>query len=202
MAYSNSDFLHVSPTFVEHDGWLEGRLLIATPSVKGEVFSQSVVYLFSHNEQGAMGVIINKPLEVAKSTSLFQQISGKLNGVIDDLIVYHGGPVDTHRGFVLHSPDYVQADTIHSDSGICVTVNVNALRDIAAGGGPRQRVMMIGYAGWAAGQLEAEIEGNSWITVPATPELLFNTADEVKWNVAAKSLGVDMVRYSPFVGHA
>jgi putative transcriptional regulator len=202
MAFSDSALSQYEPSFFEHEGWLEGQLLVATPLVKGDIFSQSVIYLFAHNEKGAMGVIINKPMEIAHYASLFRQISVNVTGHIDDLVVYHGGPVEEHRGFVVHSPDYVQADTITSDSGICVTANANVLRDIAAGAGPRNRVMMIGYAGWEAGQLEAEIESNSWITVPATPELVFHTPDEVKWDMTAKSLGVDMVRYSFAAGHA
>lgn len=204
MAFSDSAsaFSYSEPRFMQHEGWLEGQLLVATPVVKGDVFTQSVIYLFAHNEHGAMGVIINKPMEMVHYASLFHHLSVNVSGKIDDLVVYHGGPVEEHRGFVLHTPDYQQADTLQSDSGICVTANANVLRDIASGGGPRERVMMIGYAGWGAGQLEAEIESNSWITVLATPELVFHTADEAKWALAAKSLGVDMVRYSFAAGHA
>lgn len=204
MAYSDSGYYasRQDASFVEHDGWLVGQLLVATPLVVGDVFTQSVIYLYAHNDKGAMGLIINKPMEMSHCASLFQQIAPNIGGNIDDLSVYHGGPVETHRGFIIHSTDYAQPDTLCSDSGVCVTANVKTLRDIAAGGGPRQRVMMVGYAGWEAGQLEAEIEANSWITVPATPELVFHTPDEAKWSVAAKSLGIDMVRYSSVAGHA
>ncbi len=186
----------------EHQGYLEGKLLVATPQVMGDVFQQSVIYLFAHNNHGAMGVIINKPLEMIHYATLFQQLGIEISTRMDDLMVYHGGPVEEGRGFVLHSTDYSTDDTMVSDNQIAITASTKVLRDIGQGVGPRQRLLTIGYAGWAPGQLEAEIEANSWITVPATPELVFGTDDDFKWMLAAKSLGVDMGRFSSSVGHA
>jgi putative transcriptional regulator len=116
--------------------------------------------------------------------------------------VYLGGPVEASRGLVVHSPDYNHAETIHLSHDISVTSNLQVLRAIAQGEGPQKHLLTLGYAGWAPGQLEAEIEANSWISVPATSALIFDTADNDKWNLAAGSLGVDMFKLSGEVGHA
>ncbi len=188
--------------FLPRGGYLEGQLLVATPTVSGDVFAQSVIYLFAHNAHGAMGVIINKPLEMVHYASLFQQLGIEVTANAQDLPVGMGGPVEGSRGFVLHTPDYKSPESLAGDGHIVLTANAKVLRDIAAGTGPQQALMTIGYAGWAPGQLEAEIEANSWITVPATPELIFDTPDDTKWALAAKSLGIDMGRFSSFAGHA
>ncbi|MFO1242666.1 MAG: YqgE/AlgH family protein [Rickettsiales bacterium] len=187
---------------VNHEGYLEGRLLVATPTVGGPVFQQSVIYLFAHNASGAMGVVINKPLDTIHYTSLFEQVGIDLTPETKPIGIYHGGPVEETRGFVIHSNDYKSEDSVEQDSNIAVTSSAAILRDMALGKGPDKALLCIGYSGWAPGQLEAEIEANSWITVPATPELLFHTPDDMKWTVSAKALGVDMWRFSPIVGHA
>lgn len=186
----------------KHDGYLEGKLLVATPQIVGDCFQYSVIYLFAHNPHGAMGVIVNKPLEMIHFATLFQQIGIEITARMRDLTVYHGGPVEENRGFVLHSADWRAPDTLVGKSGVAITASASVLREIAAGGGPVDRLLTIGYARWASGQLESEIEANSWITVGATPELIFHTDDEAKWALSAKSLGVDMNRYSPVAGHA
>lgn len=188
--------------FAEHEGYLEGQLLVATPTLAGDVFSQAVIYLFAHNAHGAMGVIINKPLEMVHYASLFQQLGIEVTAKAQDLPVYMGGPVEGSRGFVLHSPDYTSPERLGGNGQIILTANTKVLRDIASGNGPHNALMTIGYAGWSPGQLESEIEANSWITAPATPELIFHTPDELKWTFSAKSLGFDMGRYSSFAGHA
>jgi len=188
--------------FQRHDGYLEGQLLVATPMVEGDVFSQSVIYLFAHNAHGAMGIVINKPLDMVHYASLFQQLGIEVTPRMQDLRIYLGGPVESARGFVLHSADYRCEDSLITDNGIGITASTKILKDIGAGHGPRDRILAIGYAGWSPGQLESEIEANSWITVPATSELIFHTGDETKWGFTAKTLGVDMGRFSSFVGHA
>ncbi len=184
------------------DGYFDGQLLVATPTVSGDVFQHAVIYLFAHSAHGAMGIIINKPLEMVHSGALFQQLGIDTTPQSGDISIYLGGPVEENRGFVIHSQDYNTGDSLCHDNRISLTASTQVLRDIAAGKGPRNRMLMIGYAGWGPGQLEAEIEANSWITVPATPELLFSTDDDAKWALAAKSLGVDMSRFSSFAGHA
>jgi putative transcriptional regulator len=186
----------------QHDGWLTGQLLVSTPQVRGDVFTQSVVYVFMHDDHGAMGVIINKPLDMVNHPALFKHLGIEYTPHLDEMNVYQGGPVDEYRGYIIHSPDYITKDTLVHESGIAVSVSTSILHEIAAGRGPRNKMLMIGCAGWAGGQLEAEIEANSWITVPATPELVFSTEDDAKWVFSAKSLGVDMVRFSHMAGHA
>lgn len=186
----------------KHEGYLEGKLLVATPQVTGDCFQQSVIYLFAHNPHGAMGVIINKPLEMVHFATLFQQLGIEVTSRMRDLVIFHGGPVEENRGFVLHSGDWRASDTLTGKNGIAVTASTSVLREIAAGGGPVQRMLTVGYSRWAPGQLESEIEAGSWIIVPSTPELIFGTEDDMKWALAAKSLGVDMERYSTIAGHA
>ncbi len=185
-----------------HDGYYEGQMLIATPYVRGEVFSGAVIYIFSHNAGGATGIIVNKPLEMVHYASLFQQLSIDISKHTEDLSIHHGGPAEENRGFVLHSAEYELEDTLCNDCGISVTASIKILRDIAANKGPEKSLLAIGYAGWSAGQLEAEIEANLWLTVPATPEIIFNSANNTKYNMAEKLLGIDMFRVAPMAGHA
>ena len=187
---------------LEPDGYLEGHLLIATPTVRGKVFAQTVIYLFAHNAQGAMGVIVNKPLDMVHYGSILQQLGIDVSAVTRDVPVHFGGPVDEHRGFVLHSDDYLNEDSLEQGNGVALTASTSVLKDLACGQGPKDARLMIGYAGWGAGQLEHELEQGSWISLPATPELLFSAPDAAKWALSAQTLGVDMSRYSPFVGHA
>ncbi len=186
----------------EQSGYLEGQLLVATPAIMGEFFNESVIYIFAHNAGGAMGIVLNKPLDMVHYASLFQQLGIDVTSQKRDLTVYHGGPVEENRGFVLHSSDYSTEDTLKHESGIYVTASLTVLRDLAKDQGPKQALLAVGYAGWSAGQLEAEIESNSWINVPATPSLVFHEDDEAKHALSAKSLGVDMMRFSPVAGHA
>ncbi|MBN8532314.1 MAG: YqgE/AlgH family protein, partial [Alphaproteobacteria bacterium] len=112
------------------------------------------------------------------------------------------GPVDAARGFVLHSCEYARSETVLMQNGIALTSNIQVLRDMAVGMGPKKSLLALGYAGWTAGQLEAEIEANSWLTVPATPDLVFDTANDLKWNHSALSVGVDISKLSGQAGHA
>lgn len=184
------------------DGYLAGQLLVATPQLGEPPFQQSVIYLFAHSDQGAMGVMINQPMERVHYSALLEGDEQLLAGSDHDTTVYYGGPVDRVRGFVLHSDDYQNEQVIFSQDGLGISANTTILRDILDAKGPRQHLLAVGYAGWDAGQLEREIEDNSWITVPATPEILFATEDEMKWTTASQSLGFDMHFFSPIAGHA
>ncbi len=185
-----------------NDGYYEGQMLIATPYMRGEIFSGAVIYVFAHNAGGAMGVIINKPLEMVHYASLFQQLSIDISKHETDLTIYHGGPTEENRGFVLHSAEYELEDTLLNDSGVSVTASIKVLRDIATNRGPKKSLLAIGYAGWSAGQMEAEIEANLWLTLPATPEVIFSSSNSGKYNMTEKLLGIEMFRMSPMAGHA
>ena len=182
-------------------GYLEGKLLVATPLVMGDVFEQSVIYIFAHNSDGAMGLVINKPVDTIHNTALLKQLDINIHQE-SDMGVFHGGPVDEHRGFVVHSQDYYSPETLIKKNGICITTSRQILKDVAQGKGPDHKMLVVGYAGWNAGQLQAEIEANSWITVDATPQLVFSDDHETKWALAAGSIGVDMGRFSFATGHA
>lgn len=191
---------HITP--LSHDGYYKGQFLIATPTMMGELFSRAVIYLFAHNAGGAMGILLNKTLDTIRYASLFQQLGLEVGRENRDMVVYHGGPVEENRGFVVHSNDYATDDTISHECGISVTASMNILRDLGRGRGPEHAVLSVGYAGWAAGQLEAEIESNFWVTAPATPTIVFTADNESKYVLAAKTLGIDMMRFSPVAGHA
>lgn len=183
-------------------GYLTGQLLVATPLIEAGCFQRSVVYVFAHHAQGAMGVIINQPLEMVDFEKLIEGLPNKDTDIHSDLPVYFGGPVDRHRGFVLHSADYLNEHTLTRHGDIALTASTTILQDILDGAGPEHAYLTVGFAGWSAGQLEQEIEQNSWISVPATADLVFSTDDELKWAKASKSLGIDMHFFSTTVGHA
>lgn len=184
------------------EGYLSGQFLAATPLISGSCFQKAVVYVFQHNEEGAMGLIVNQPLERVRFASLLE--SSKVSETAGDLHipVYFGGPVEKTRGFVIHSAEYFADFSLVRRGDIAITASSSILGDMAQGRGPRQSMLCVGYAGWQAGQLEAEIAENSWLTVPGSSSLIFDTEDELKWATAGKSLGVDMSLYSTAVGHA
>lgn len=183
-------------------GYLEGQLLIATTLITESCFNRAVLYVCAHGEDGAIGVIINHPLPELQYKEVLKQLKIESKKDFAAPQVYLGGPVDAARGLVVHSPDYNHRETVHLSDAISVTSNLQVLHDIAAGQGPEKHLLTLGYAGWAPGQLEAEIEANSWISVPATPKLIFDTPNGEKWELAAESLGIDMFKLSGDVGHA
>lgn len=187
------------------DGYLQGHLLVATPLINGSCFQRSVIYLFAHNNEGAMGLIINQPLELVHFSSILDQANITIDGfeaAKRHISVYFGGPVDRSRGFLIHSSDYTNSETISNIANIAVTANTKVLRDIAEGSGPEKSILAVGYAGWSPGQLEAEIEQNSWNIVPATEDLVFGADNDLKWGKATQTLGFDINFYSSTVGHA
>jgi len=186
----------------EASGYLAGQLLVATPAITTGCFQKSVIYVFTHTDEGAMGLIINQPLELVNYSALVDGMDLPQSGSDRELPVYFGGPVERARGFVLHSTDYQRPFTLATANDVSVTASSTILADIMHGEGPKHALLAVGYAGWTAGQLEAEIEQNAWITVPATPQLVFETDNELKWASAGKSLGVDMALLSTAIGHA
>ncbi len=183
-------------------GYLAGQLLVATPVIDTGCFQKSVIYVFAHSDEGAMGIIINQPLELVNYGALVDGMDMPMDAINKQVPVYFGGPVERARGFVIHSTDYDRDLALMRSGELAVTASSTILQDMAASRGPAQAALVVGYAGWTPGQLEAEIEQNSWLTVPATPELVFDTDNDLKWATASKSLGVDMAFFSTTVGHA
>ncbi len=184
-------------------GYLTGRLLVAMPSVQDGCFNRSVIYVCAHNAAGAMGIIVNSAIQSISLAEIMEQLSIPVESVLPDMQVHFGGPVDAHRGFVLHSDDVRLDDSLLPGSGIAMTANINILKDMAQGKSPRHGFLTLGYAGWESGQLEAEIEMGSWIVAPASGAVVFEADNDVKWSLAAASLGIaDFAHLSYTVGHA
>lgn len=182
---------------------LTGSLLIAMPSMSDLRFSQSVVYLCDHSSKGAMGLIINKPAADMSFQELLEQLEIEPAADVSDVTVFFGGPVETGRGFVLHSTEY-ESDlrTLRVQDGVALTPTLDVLEDIAAGRGPERVMMMLGYSGWGPGQLEGELAQNGWLTHPATPELVFNVPALDKWAQSLELMGVDPAVLSVAAGTA
>jgi putative transcriptional regulator len=190
--------------------YLDGQLLIAMPSMGDPRFSRSVIYVCAHSSEGAMGIIINQRAPNISFAELLEQLKIvptedriSLPSAMNAMDVHLGGPVETGRGFVLHSADYFKADsTLPINDSVCLTATIDILRDIAKGSGPTQALLALGYAGWAPGQLEDEIQSNGWLNCPANPELVFDPAVDRKYNRALDSLGVDPSHLVSDSGHA
>jgi putative transcriptional regulator len=188
----------------------EGKVLIATPSLRDGVFTRSVIYMCAHRGDGAMGIVINNRANDVRFSKLLVQLeivrepdAIRLPSRVDEIRVLRGGPVDTGRGFVLHSSDYISNDsTVQIDDGICLTATLDILRAIAKGGGPKRAVLALGCAGWAPGQLESEILANAWLIGPADPALLFGDDFAGKYDHALSLLGARAAHLSAEVGHA
>jgi putative transcriptional regulator len=190
-------------------GYLDGQMLIAMPSMGDERFSRSVIYVCAHSTEGAMGIVVNQPaanisfpdllvqLDVIPAADVIQLPTGA------GVAVLKGGPVDTQRGFVLHSSDFfIENSTLPIDDGICLTATLDILKAIARGSGPRNAILALGYAGWAPGQLENEIQHNGWLHCSADPELIFGKDVGGKYTRALKKIGIDLGMLSSEAGHA
>ncbi|MEW6125028.1 MAG: YqgE/AlgH family protein [Pseudomonadota bacterium] len=190
--------------------FLDGKMLIAMPSMEDERFSRTVIYLCAHSEEGAMGIVVNQPATHIKFADLLVQLDVVpaerrilLPKTADAVKVLRGGPVETGRGFVLHSADYfVENSTLAIDDGICLTATLDILKAIAGGHGPASAVLALGYAGWAPGQLETEIQANGWLHCPADSELVFGDGIEGKYDLALRRLGIVPGMLSLDAGHA
>lgn len=190
--------------------YLDGQCLIAMPGMRDQRFRQTVIYLCAHSDEGAMGLVVNRPALDLNFPELLLQL-----GIPDraDPIrvqskdvpfqVVRGGPVETGRGFVLHSADYqADASTLPVSEGVCLTHTVDVLRAIASGDGPQKAVLALGYAGWSPGQLENELLSNGWLHCDADADLLFDADNETKYQRALSKLGIDPARLSSAAGHA
>ena len=191
-------------------GYLDGQFLVAMPGMLDERFARSVIYLCAHSEEGAMGIVVNQAVPQISFSDLLVQLDIipegpelRLPRAASRMIVQRGGPVETGRGFVLHSADYfADNSTLPIDENICLTATLDVLKAIASGSGPESAMLALGYAGWGAGQLEEEIQANGWLSLKGDAELIFDTDLDGKYTRALAMMGVDPAMLSGEAGHA
>ncbi|WP_421591740.1 YqgE/AlgH family protein [Shinella sp. M27] len=189
-------------------GFLDGQFLIAMPGMADANFARTVVYICAHSEDGAMGFVINRPQQLSFSDVLLHlDLVGedeviRLPGSTLDFPIRCGGPVESGRGFVLHSDDYLSESSIPVSDDICMTATLDIVRAISRGRGPQRGLMMLGYAGWGAGQIENEIGNNGWLSCPAQEELIFDTNLDSKYERALGLMGISPAMLSAQAGHA
>jgi putative transcriptional regulator len=182
---------------------LTGQLLIAMPQMMDPRFARSVVYVCAHSEdEGAMGLVVNKLLDSLTMDELLSHLKLEPGNLGSSRPVHFGGPVEPGRGFVLHTADYREDATLVVGDGFAVTATLDILRAIGKGAGPQKSLLALGYAGWAPGQLDAEMQANGWLSVIADPELIFDSDFDDKWQRALGKLGIDLTMLSTDAGHA
>jgi putative transcriptional regulator len=168
----------------EQDRFLVGQFLVATPEMRDPRFAEAVIYMVKHDDTGAMGLVISKPLLKAPLDELLKGFGEKPQGSNREIVVHYGGPVAPRQGFFLHTDDVVTENTTRIADGVAMTSDTRLLAAMAQGKGPRLTLFMLGYAGWAPGQLEAEIKLNSWFHIPAEKALIFGVDADKKWRKA------------------
>jgi len=191
-------------------GYLDGQMLIAMPAMSDERFTRSLIYICAHSSEGAMGIVVNQAASNVNFPDLLVQLEviPAAERIVlpiraEAVKVLKGGPVETGRGFVLHSADFfIENSTLPIDDGVCLTATVDILKAIAGGKGPASAVLALGYAGWAPGQLETEIQQNGWLHCAADSDLIFGTDIETKYNKALGKIGIDLGMLSSESGHA
>ncbi|MCC7275053.1 MAG: YqgE/AlgH family protein [Alphaproteobacteria bacterium] len=182
--------------------YMTGRLLVAMPTIGDPRFDRAVIYMCAHSEEGAMGLVVNKLLGSLTVSELMKQLSLEGSAATASMPVHFGGPVETGRGFVLHSADQTYDGTLVVDGRMALTATMDVLKAIAAGSGPRQALMALGYSGWGPGQLDDEIQANGWLQVPADDDLVFGTAPDATWERALTRIGIDRKMLASEAGHA
>jgi putative transcriptional regulator len=191
-------------------GYLDGQMLIAMPAMGDDRFQRSVIYVCAHSTEGAMGIVVNHAAANVSFPQLLVQLEVipdadriQLPATAETVKVLKGGPVETGRGFVLHSADFfIENSTLPIDEGICLTATLDILKAIARGAGPVSAILALGYAGWAPGQLETEIQQNGWLHCAADRELIFGTDTDAKYDQALRKIGIDLGKLSSQAGHA
>jgi putative transcriptional regulator len=182
---------------------LSGQLLIAMPGIGDPRFERSVVLICQHSAEGAMGLMINRTIPKLTYLELLYQLTLSASDTIQNRPIYTGGPTENGRGFVIHSEDFTLADgSRRIGDGLALTASIDILQEMAKGGGPKRSLICLGYASWQSEQLEAEILGNVWLQIPATPTLVFSTPNDQKWPQALALLGIDIAMLSQQAGHA
>ncbi len=183
---------------------LAGQLLVAAPGMPDPRFARTVIFMVRHGSDGAMGLVVNRVLGVGSAARLLEGAGIGAKDVDGDakVRVHYGGPVAPGRGFVLHSGEYAEDNTVAVTDKVSMTSAVKVLTAIAKGKGPNQGFLAVGYAGWAAGQLDSEIQGNGWLHAPADNDLVFGEDDDSKWERAVAKVGIDLSLLSSHSGHA
>jgi putative transcriptional regulator len=184
------------------NGYLTGSLLVAMPQMRDPRFTRTVIYMCAHTPDGAMGLVVNRLVGSITFPDLLAQLGIDNEGRGEEIRVHFGGPVESGRGFVLHSADYHENGTLVVAENVALTASIDILKDIARGGGPRRSLLALGYAGWGPGQLDSEIQANGWLSVPADEQLIFDANLDEKWERAIRKIGVDFNKLSSEIGHA
>jgi putative transcriptional regulator len=185
-------------------GYLTGKLLLAMPGMGDPRFHRAVIFLCAHDANGAMGLVINHAMPGVDFDQLLGQLDIDAPGprLPTGVQVLSGGPVETARGFILHSQEYLQKDTIRIGRTFGITGTIDALRAIAEGKGPKEMLFLLGYAGWGAGQLDRELQDNAWLVADAEADLIFNADADDKWDLAIRKMGIDPAMLSGDAGRA
>ena len=192
-----------TPATAGGENFLEGKLLIAMPGMADPHFEKSVIYMCAHSADGAMGIIINKPVTGLSFHDLMQKLDLAVGPGTPNFPILYGGPVETGRGFVLHSGDYESSEaTLPVSEDVSLTATLDILRAMADGRGPEHAIFALGYAGWQPGQVEDEIRRNGWIHCDADSTILFDGGLDAKWATALRKLGIDASGLSAHAGHA
>lgn len=191
-----------TPDRAAADAYLTGQLLIAMPGMEDQRFAQSVIYICAHTDEGAMGIVLNKPLRKPSFEDLLRQLDVTPVPPARRIQLCQGGPVDNARGFVLHTADWTGDGSLRVDERIALTASLDVLKAIAEGAGPREGLLALGYASWGPGQLDQEMQQNVWLSAPAGQELVFDTEHDTKWRRALASLRIDPLLLSGVAGHA
>ena len=181
---------------------LTGQLLIAMPAMEDPRFAQTVVYMCAHSAEGAMGLVLNRPLARPSFSELLEQLELKPVPPARDIRMVEGGPVEQGRGFVLHSSDWTSDASLRVDDTTALTASLDVLQAIAQGGGPKESLLALGYAGWGPGQLDGEMQQNAWLSVPAERAIIYDTDDATKWKRALGVLKIDPLLLSGAAGRA
>jgi len=182
--------------------FLTGQLLIAMPAMADPRFAQSVIYLCAHTAEGAMGLVLNRPLQRPSFDDLLRQLEVAPVPPARRIRLCQGGPMDNGRGFVLHTSDWTGEGSLRVNDGLALTASLDVLKAIAEGGGPREGILALGYAGWGPGQLDAEMQQNAWLSVPADETIVFDGDHDTKWRRAFGKLHIDPLLLSDVAGHA
>lgn len=186
----------------QEKGFLTGKLLIAMPHLESPYFQQSVIYVCGHDETGAMGIIINKPLLTVTFKDLLEQLEIEFSHEVPDLSIYYGGPIEIGRGFVLHTTDYLVDSSTIVDKNLALTATLDILKAIATHQGPHSMIIALGYVGWGAYQLEQELQNNGWIVIDGNADLIFEKDVDNIWKIAMASIGINPSNISIDFGHA